>query len=82
MPKKVYELPKASVAAAGDDFLTREELAARLKITPSSVTRLVSEEGMPCVYVGRKLGGRGSRPRYSWEVVCRWFAAYRTVKPH
>ncbi len=44
-----------------DDILTRDEVAARLKIKPRQVQRL----GIPCINLGRKT------PRYLWGDVLK-----------
>lgn len=52
--------------ASNDRLLTTEEIAAVLRLHPGSVRRMVAEERIPCLHVGRSV-------RYKLHDVLRYF---------
>ena len=51
--------------------LSQRELAAVMCCCPETI-QAYTRQGMPCVYMGRKQGGKGSRPIYRYLDCMAW----------
>ncbi len=66
-PRAVLPVPSLTLHPAPDDILTRDDVAAWLKVRPRQVERL----GVPCLDLGRKT------KRYLGRDVLEWLEAHR-----
>ena len=66
-PRAILPVPSLTIPPAPDAILTRDEVAAWLKLRPRQVERL----GVPCLDLGRKT------KRYLGRDVLEWLEAHR-----
>lgn len=74
--EKKKRIPKLTLeemreAAEKNLPLKQRELAAVMRCCPETI-QAYTRQGMPCVYMGRKQGGKGSRPIYRYLDCMAW----------
>ena len=55
-------------------MLTQKDLAKALRVSKETI-RILTKEGMPCLYASLTIRKRRSCPRYDFEVVKAWLKA-------